>query len=323
MLFSKNGPKDGWEYLQKNPKRIGTALKSELLAYYYPKKYAIINKKTWKALGTLKTFGARLPCKTVFSLTWNQYVEACKKVKVIEGELSKMGAGGNCFLVSADNFLWRVGDAGGSLINYKKAKNEIAKRYRKAKQIAAHGAKRGRGKPDWKQIAAEKERVGLLGEALVLEFEREKLFSAGREDLAKKVLWSATDDDSLGYDIESFIVNESGEKPIFIEVKTTTLKGEMPFFVSKREMRKSKELGADYFLYRISECDSPKPKLSVLRGPMSNLGAEPATWAAKLGRAALNSAQSIDNKTIVAAQEELKDRMKTPLKKVASTPKPI
>jgi len=66
--------------------------------------------------------------------------------------------------------------------------------------------------------AAEKERIGLLGEYLVYEQERRNLESAGRTDLANRVQFVAADA-SLGFDILSFT---SAGQELHIEVKTTT-----------------------------------------------------------------------------------------------------
>jgi len=69
------------------------------------------------------------------------------------------------------------------------------------------------------QRAAEKERIGLIGEQFILETEREKLKNAERPDLAKTVRLVAAESSSIGYDILSY--NENGDS-IHIEVKTTT-----------------------------------------------------------------------------------------------------
>jgi len=68
------------------------------------------------------------------------------------------------------------------------------------------------------QRAAEKERIGLLGEQFVFEQEKSKLKRASRQDLVNKVKIVSAQPD-FGYDVFSF--DEHGQE-IHIEVKTTS-----------------------------------------------------------------------------------------------------
>lgn len=71
-------------------------------------------------------------------------------------------------------------------------------------------------------VAARDERnraLGRAGEERALKHERAQLRSAGRDDLARKVIWvSEEEGDGAGYDIASF---ETDGRPRLIEVKTT------------------------------------------------------------------------------------------------------
>ena len=72
--------------------------------------------------------------------------------------------------------------------------------------------------------------LGLAGEHAVLSFERQRLDSAGRPDLAARVRHVLVEiGDGLGYDIASF--SELGDD-LAIEVKTTRGVARTPFFMS-------------------------------------------------------------------------------------------
>lgn len=69
--------------------------------------------------------------------------------------------------------------------------------------------------------------LGKAGEELVFYHERSSLRQAGREDLADKVRWTASEDsDGYGYDIASF---EANGRERLIEVKTTNGWERTPF----------------------------------------------------------------------------------------------
>lgn len=76
--------------------------------------------------------------------------------------------------------------------------------------------------------------LGRAGEALVVERERALLRQYGRDDLARRVIWSAQDEgDGLGYDIASF---EPDGAPRLIEVKTTNGWDRTPFHITRTEL---------------------------------------------------------------------------------------
>ncbi|GMQ55828.1 hypothetical protein AN1V17_02200 [Vallitalea sediminicola] len=70
---------------------------------------------------------------------------------------------------------------------------------------------------DYVKLNADKKRIGNLGEAIVLNYEKQRLKSEGLHKLAEKIEHSAVvKGDGLGYDIKSY---SSDGKPLFIEVK--------------------------------------------------------------------------------------------------------
>lgn len=99
--------------------------------------------------------------------------------------------------------------------------------------------------------------LGFKGEQIVMEYERYKLINAGKYTLADKVEWVSRDrGDGLGFDILS--KNLSGTDK-YIEVKTTKLTRESPFFFTSREFQFSLSKSQDFHLYRVFDFnDSPK-----------------------------------------------------------------
>lgn len=91
--------------------------------------------------------------------------------------------------------------------------------------------------------------LGMLGEEFVLEYEIWHLTVSGKENLADKVRWiSKEEGDGKGFDILSRNVNGTDK---YIEVKTTKLGKETPFFFSRNELLFSQSKPKDYHLYRL------------------------------------------------------------------------
>ena len=97
---------------------------------------------------------------------------------------------------------------------------------------------------------ARNKRLGTCGEQFVLEVERNRLTTLGREDLAADVEWtSAEKGDGAGYDIRSF--SGKTDEPLFIEVKTTSSGKYQPFLISANEVAFSDKHAEQYSLYRV------------------------------------------------------------------------
>lgn len=90
--------------------------------------------------------------------------------------------------------------------------------------------------------------LGEKGEQLILAYERWQLERAGKAGLAEQVRWIANEDDGAGFDILSKNPNGTDK---YIEVKTTKLSKEAPFFFSRNEYEFSKAKAGDYHLYRV------------------------------------------------------------------------
>ncbi len=120
--------------------------------------------------------------------------------------------------------------------------------------------------------------LGKAGEALILDFERARLASEERKDLASKVRWVAQEDgDGAGYDILSF--DRAGRERL-IEVKTTHGTRTTPFFLSSNERSLSDERPDAFRIYRVFEFGHA-PRLFQLRPPLDRaVILQPATYRA-------------------------------------------
>ena len=93
----------------------------------------------------------------------------------------------------------------------------------------------------------------MAGELAVIESEKTSLISAGRQDLADRLVHIAkVEGDGAGYDIRSF-TPEGEEK--FIEVKTTKAGASTPFYVSLHEVQFAADHTDKYYLYRVFDFD--------------------------------------------------------------------
>lgn len=92
-------------------------------------------------------------------------------------------------------------------------------------------------------------KLGMKGEELVLDFEKWKLRRIRKEKLADSVRWIAKEEgDGAGFDILS---KYSSGKDKYIEVKTTKLSKEAPFYFTQNELLFSKDHSKDYHLFRL------------------------------------------------------------------------
>ena len=96
--------------------------------------------------------------------------------------------------------------------------------------------------------------LGLYGEEIVIEYEKWKLIELGKDKLADKIEWiSKVEGDGAGFDILSKNLNGSDK---YIEVKTTRLGKETPFFFSSNELQFSINKASDYHLYRLFNAEN-------------------------------------------------------------------
>jgi len=128
-------------------------------------------------------------------------------------------------------------------------------------------AERVHGCRNYLEIEARNHTLGLAGETMVLHFEHERLWKAGKRTLAERLEHvSKTKGDYLGYDIHSF---EDDGRDRLIEVKTTRFGPLTPFFVSRNELEVSITRQQEYHLYRLFNFKE-HPKLFTLQGAISS-----------------------------------------------------
>ena len=113
------------------------------------------------------------------------------------------------------------------------------------------------------ELEARNSQLGRAGEELVLQFERERLWQAGKGQLAERIDHVAsTVGDHLGFDIHSF---EEDGRDRLIEVKTTRFGMATPFFVTANEVNVSRDRAPEYQLYRVFDF-ARSPHLFRLQG---------------------------------------------------------
>lgn len=104
-------------------------------------------------------------------------------------------------------------------------------------------------KVNWIQKEQDNLSLGLYGEQITLEFEKWDLINRGKEKLAEQVRWiSREEGDGAGFDILSRNLNGTDK---YIEVKTTKLGKETPFYFTKNELDFSNQKAENYHLYRL------------------------------------------------------------------------
>lgn len=118
-------------------------------------------------------------------------------------------------------------------------------------------------KVNYIELEQANQNVGRTGESIALDYEHWRLIQAGKESLAEKIEWvSQTQGDGLGFDILSKNTNGTDR---YIEVKSTKLTKEAPFYFSALEYDFSKRRSSSFFLYRIFNLKAD-PKLFIANG---------------------------------------------------------
>ena len=119
------------------------------------------------------------------------------------------------------------------------------------------------------ELQKAQDKVGKRGEELSIEWEKNRLKDAGREDLAMLVS-DVSDDLTLGYDIASF--NETNEDYKYdrrIEAKGSST--EKRFFWSEGEVKAAEEFGENFWIYFWFDVWSEKPILTQIQNPFKKI----------------------------------------------------
>jgi Protein NO VEIN, C-terminal len=131
--------------------------------------------------------------------------------------------------------------------------------------VVREGPPRVRPPVNYLEREAHNASLGQAGEEFTLHFERARLIRAGRHALADRVEHVAvTMGDGAGFDVLSF--ERSGQDRL-IEVKTTAYGKQTPFFLSRNEVRISRDRRANYHLYRLFRFRED-PRLYGLQGAL-------------------------------------------------------
>ena len=115
--------------------------------------------------------------------------------------------------------------------------------------------------------------IGRVGEVLAIEHEQNRLRALGRPDLATKVQ-KIPERFAVGYDLQSYEgqAEESGDTPLYVEVKTTRSKSKnvhMAFKMTKNEWAVCKANATAYCIYRIL-ISSDGTSLFTIRNPFQH-----------------------------------------------------
>ena len=135
---------------------------------------------------------------------------------------------------------------------------------------------------DFEGNAAKNSALGKIGEDIIIEYEKQTLRSAGREDLAKQVcatrniFGNAASFDVLSYDID-------GNKK-YIEVKTTKGSITNSFYISENEVLFSEKYRNNYYLYRLFNFNiqAEEVDLSIVKGALSRKFLTPTNYVCRL-----------------------------------------
>jgi len=121
------------------------------------------------------------------------------------------------------------------------------------------------GEKNYYKQEIRNKKLGLLGEEFIINYEKKRLINLGLNSLSKKIEHVAqTVGDSAGFDILSF--NEEGKEK-FIEVKTTQMGKDAPFYFSRNQLEFSQTEKDRFSLYRVFNFKKD-PKFYKLRGSL-------------------------------------------------------
>lgn len=123
-------------------------------------------------------------------------------------------------------------------------------------------------KTNYLEQEQQNRKLGFLGEEMALKYEKWQLINSGKENLADQVRWiSKEEGDGAGFDILSRNLNGTDK---YIEVKTTKLGKETPFFFSRNELLFSQSKSHDYHLYRLFNFEKDA-KMFVKKGTLDTI----------------------------------------------------
>jgi MrcB-like, N-terminal domain/Domain of unknown function (DUF3883) len=154
------------------------------------------------------------------------------------------------------------------------------------------------GKQSTRRYSPESRKVGDAGERIVVDYERERLKTVGRRDLADRVRWHGPKGEYFGWDITSF--DDNGAE-LFIEVKSCVGKAILgvSLTVNEWEAACDEKRRDRYYIYIVTSALSATPTVERLRNPASYVKAGRLSCEAIVYQLELR-----ENETVPANQSE-------------------
>lgn len=195
--------------------------------------------------------------KTSHNSSWENYQDFVGIIKQFQNYLKTKFNG--IELLDAHSFLWVYGF---QFDEPKEKKKPELPNYEPRKAVDLESLVEPETEIDYLEQFKKQMEIGNLAEEIVLNNEMEFL-SQEFSDLAEGVR-SVANNPKLGFDIISFETDGTQKQ---IEVKAiSTNKSNKSFFLTRNELRKSKEY-PNYYLYCVSELSSGKPKILRIKQP--------------------------------------------------------
>jgi hypothetical protein len=119
-----------------------------------------------------------------------------------------------------------------------------------------------------RRYSPESRKVGEAGERVVLRYERDRLVSLGRQDLADRIRWHGQQREFCGWDITSF--DDDGNE-FYIEVKASIGKtiSCVNLTVNEWDAACDASRRARYYIYLVTCAISATPRIERLKNPAS------------------------------------------------------
>ena len=141
--------------------------------------------------------------------------------------------------------------------------------------------KAGLSEKEFQLLQQRRYEIGRFGELYIVEYERTKLRSVSKPDLANKVKRISEENSGIGYDILSFDL-DGQEK--YIEVKATSGVGST-FELTANELKTAERFSKRYWLYFVRDIGG-SPKVKEISDPFSQVGQlliiEPTAFTVRL-----------------------------------------
>ncbi len=204
-------------------------------------------------------------CKTRKPNSWANFWHQYGMNKITINDFINLTKGRNCISIANDN-VTTFEDASDIEGKTDTVDFEITIDDDNTTGHTSHNGKRKRtGRHvDYSAIQSERDKVGALGEDIVLKMLIE---DSKKRKLKAPIHVSKIEGDGLGYDIRAW---DDNEQEIYIEVKTTKTCFPDRFDISKNELAVSRELGKQYKIYRVYNLDvqTGRCRLRIYNGPL-------------------------------------------------------